>query len=52
MVWNLEEEIAKVIETGVALGFDFGGKEKTIKEELSRREKEDDDRVRNNAPFR
>ncbi|KAK3225668.1 hypothetical protein Dsin_005530 [Dipteronia sinensis] len=25
LVWNLEEEIAKVIETGVALGFKFGG---------------------------
>ncbi|KAK0573984.1 hypothetical protein LWI29_016637 [Acer saccharum] len=29
LVWNLEEEIARVIENRVALGFDFNGKEKT-----------------------
>ena len=26
VAWNLEEEISKVINVGVALGFDFNGK--------------------------
>ncbi|KAK4846795.1 hypothetical protein QYF36_021975 [Acer negundo] len=39
LIWNLDEKIAKVIETGVALGFDLGGKEKVIREELSKNEK-------------
>ncbi|KAK1582570.1 hypothetical protein Q3G72_016327 [Acer saccharum] len=42
----MEEEIARVIETGVALGFDFGGKEDSIREELRRREVEDEERLK------
>ena len=42
--WNLEEEITKVIETGVALGYNFNGKEELIGAEVARREKEDVDR--------
>ncbi|KAI9194594.1 hypothetical protein LWI28_007426 [Acer negundo] len=44
LMWNLEEEITRVIETGVALGIDFDGKEKAFSEELVRREKEDIER--------
>ncbi|KAI9186182.1 hypothetical protein LWI28_014499 [Acer negundo] len=44
--WNLEEEIAKVIETGVALGFNFNGKEKEIGGEVARREMEDEEKLR------
>ncbi|KAK2636209.1 hypothetical protein Ddye_031001 [Dipteronia dyeriana] len=38
VTWHLDEEIAKVIETDVALGFDFNGKEKEVGEEVVRRE--------------
>ena len=46
LVWNLEEENSRVIETGVALGFDFGDEEESIREELRRREIEDESRLR------
>ncbi|KAK1587719.1 hypothetical protein Q3G72_016150 [Acer saccharum] len=42
----VEEEIARFIETGVSLGFDFGGKEDLIREELRRREVEDEERLK------
>ncbi|KAK3229088.1 hypothetical protein Dsin_000969 [Dipteronia sinensis] len=41
MTWNLDEEICKVIETSVALGFNFNGKKNEIGEEVARRELED-----------
>ncbi|KAK2659274.1 hypothetical protein Ddye_005807 [Dipteronia dyeriana] len=41
MSWCLEEEVAKVIEIGVALGFDFGGNKKDITEEIYGRKLED-----------
>ncbi|KAK0586415.1 hypothetical protein LWI29_006497 [Acer saccharum] len=43
--WNLEDEIAKVIETGVALGFNFNNREKEIGEEIARRELEDKEKM-------
>ncbi|KAK2636379.1 hypothetical protein Ddye_031171 [Dipteronia dyeriana] len=41
MTRHLDEEIEKVIKTGVALGFDFNGKEKKVGEEVARREFKD-----------
>ncbi|KAK2649093.1 hypothetical protein Ddye_016582 [Dipteronia dyeriana] len=43
--WNLDVKIAKVIETGVALSFNFDGKEKEIGEVVARREKKDQDKL-------
>ena len=40
--WNLDNEVAKVIEVGVALGFDFNGNEVEIGEKIATREKEDE----------
>ncbi|KAK0603008.1 hypothetical protein LWI29_000415 [Acer saccharum] len=42
--WILDEEVAKVIETGLALGFDFNGEKMSISEEILTMEKEDVDR--------
>lgn len=42
--WRLSEEVAKVIEVGAALGFDFNRNKESISKEISRREKEDEDR--------
>ncbi|KAK0602936.1 hypothetical protein LWI29_038397 [Acer saccharum] len=42
---SFEEEITKVIEVGTALGFDFNSKEDIIGEEISQREKEDEERM-------
>ncbi|KAK3229710.1 hypothetical protein Dsin_001591, partial [Dipteronia sinensis] len=44
--WNLEEEIAKVIETRVTLIFDFKGAEQEMVQEIKRRELEDDSRLK------
>ncbi|KAK1563681.1 hypothetical protein Q3G72_031118 [Acer saccharum] len=44
---NLEEEIVKVIETGMALDFYFKKKEQDLVEFLTRREVEDDARITN-----
>ncbi|KAK0578813.1 hypothetical protein LWI29_016518 [Acer saccharum] len=41
VVWNIEDEISKVIETGVALGCNFSGREESIREVLKKREVED-----------
>ncbi|KAK2653707.1 hypothetical protein Ddye_013563 [Dipteronia dyeriana] len=41
----LEDEIAKVIEVGVALGFDFNEKENVLEDVIARREKEDDEKL-------
>ena len=46
--WKLSEEVAKVIEVGVALGFDFQGREDSISEEIRRRETEDETRFLQN----
>ena len=43
--WSLSNEVAKVIETGVALGFNFNGKVEMAAAEILRREKEDEARV-------
>ncbi|KAI9161588.1 hypothetical protein LWI28_018881 [Acer negundo] len=40
---NFEEETSKVIEIGVALGFDFKGKENEVVLEVARREREDEE---------
>ena len=37
--WNLEMEVAKILEVGAALGFDFNGKEGEIGKILSRKGK-------------
>ncbi|KAK1582955.1 hypothetical protein Q3G72_019779 [Acer saccharum] len=42
-LWNLEVKIAKIIETGATLGFNFHGKENEIVEVLKRMEQEDDE---------
>ncbi|KAK2633842.1 hypothetical protein Ddye_028634 [Dipteronia dyeriana] len=42
VVWNVKEEITRVLATGAALGFDFGGKEDVIRKDLMRRELEDE----------
>ncbi|KAK1550995.1 hypothetical protein Q3G72_028387 [Acer saccharum] len=39
--WNFDNEVAKVIKVGVALGFDFNGNEVEIGEKIANREKED-----------
>ncbi|KAI9182834.1 hypothetical protein LWI28_029279 [Acer negundo] len=41
LMWCLDEEISKVIEMGVALGFDFGRNVIEIRDEVARREVED-----------
>ncbi|KAK3200244.1 hypothetical protein Dsin_023659 [Dipteronia sinensis] len=41
-VWDLGDEVAKVIEVGMSLGFDFNGKEVEIGAQIERREREDD----------
>ncbi|KAK2657469.1 hypothetical protein Ddye_010521 [Dipteronia dyeriana] len=40
--WDLEEEVAKVLETGATLGFDFNGNEVEITEIVAAREREDE----------
>ncbi|KAK3223404.1 hypothetical protein Dsin_010429 [Dipteronia sinensis] len=42
--WSLEEEIVKVLEKGMALGFDFNGKKKELLEIINSRKKENDTR--------
>ena len=42
--WNLEVEIAKVIETGATLGFNFNLTNKGVVEAITAREVEDVDR--------
>ncbi|KAK3206386.1 hypothetical protein Dsin_020432 [Dipteronia sinensis] len=44
VVWNLHDEIAKVIERGLARGFDFNGKKNEMLEIIARRGKENDNR--------
>ncbi|KAK3198971.1 hypothetical protein Dsin_022386 [Dipteronia sinensis] len=39
--WDIEEEIAKVVETGTALGFDFSNNEKEMVEVITSRETND-----------
>ncbi|KAI9165982.1 hypothetical protein LWI28_024068 [Acer negundo] len=43
--WNLEEEVTKVIEVGMVVGFDFNGKEHEVREEIAKREKQDVDKL-------
>lgn len=45
ILWNTEEKVAKVIETGAALGFDYNGQEEEIVEYVTLRKREDEDRV-------
>ncbi|KAK3194729.1 hypothetical protein Dsin_026039 [Dipteronia sinensis] len=44
--WNLDEEVAKIIETGRVLGFDFNSREEEVKTFVARREMEDKERSR------
>ncbi|KAK0574714.1 hypothetical protein LWI29_027852 [Acer saccharum] len=44
MKWNLDEEVAKIIETWVALGFDFNGRDDKVAMILARRKTEDEER--------
>ncbi|TXG64039.1 hypothetical protein EZV62_011033 [Acer yangbiense] len=44
--WSLSLEIAKVIEMGVTLGFDFHGNEDSVSEEVAKRILEDEERLR------
>ncbi|TXG71110.1 hypothetical protein EZV62_006045 [Acer yangbiense] len=46
VMWNLEDEVAKVLEKGIALVFNFHGKEKELSEIISRREEVNDNRFR------
>ena len=45
-VWKLEEEIAKVIKKGMALGCKFNGRKKEMRERMAMREDENDNRFR------
>ncbi|KAK3199272.1 hypothetical protein Dsin_022687 [Dipteronia sinensis] len=42
--WSLDEEIVKVLERGMALGFEFNGKKKELLEIINSRKKENDTR--------
>ncbi|KAK3227023.1 hypothetical protein Dsin_006885 [Dipteronia sinensis] len=44
VVWNLHDEIAKVIVRGLARGFDFNGKHKEMLEIIAMRGEENDHR--------
>ncbi|KAI9185240.1 hypothetical protein LWI28_005562 [Acer negundo] len=44
--WNLEEEVSKVLEVAMTLGFDFNINEDEIGEQIARREIEDEERIR------
>ena len=44
VVWNLNDEIVKVIERGLALGFDFNGKKKVMLEIIAGMGNENDNR--------
>ncbi|KAK0577545.1 hypothetical protein LWI29_034786 [Acer saccharum] len=44
MVWNLEDEVVKVLEKGMALGFNFNGKKKELLEIIAGREDVNDNR--------
>ena len=46
VVWNRVEEIAKVFQTGLALGVDFLGKTEAIMETVASRKNENDNRFR------
>ncbi|KAI9160744.1 hypothetical protein LWI28_011158 [Acer negundo] len=46
-LWNLDDKVAKVIETGEALGFDFDGREEEISVIVAiREEKDEEERIR------
>ncbi|KAK3225267.1 hypothetical protein Dsin_005129 [Dipteronia sinensis] len=45
-IWNLEEEVMKVLEKGLAIGLNFNGRKKELLEIIARREEENDDRFR------
>ncbi|KAK0579209.1 hypothetical protein LWI29_022866 [Acer saccharum] len=45
-VWNLDDEIVKVFERGLALGLDFNGRKKEISELIARRDVKNDNRFR------
>ena len=44
-IWDLEEEVTKVIEVGTELGFDFTGREVELGEQIVAREKEENERL-------
>ena len=44
MAWNLEDEVMKVLEKGMALGFNFNGKKKELLEIIAGREDVNDNR--------
>ncbi|KAK0570630.1 hypothetical protein LWI29_004098 [Acer saccharum] len=46
--WNIEAEIAKVIDIGKVVGFNFVGREQEVAEQLFRRECEDKERLKEN----
>ncbi|KAK1576269.1 hypothetical protein Q3G72_012543 [Acer saccharum] len=48
-VWNVEEEVIKVMEMGAQLGLNFDGKEREMAEFIIRKEKEDTDRYGQNG---
>ncbi|KAK1589148.1 hypothetical protein Q3G72_030951 [Acer saccharum] len=48
-VWNVEEEVIKVMEMGAQLGLNFDGKEREMAEFIRRKEKEDNDRYGQNG---
>ncbi|KAK0606710.1 hypothetical protein LWI29_003197 [Acer saccharum] len=50
--WSLREDVAKVIEVGVTLEFDFNGIEESVSEEIRRRETEDEVSLGLKIPFR
>ncbi|KAK0579324.1 hypothetical protein LWI29_024585 [Acer saccharum] len=46
IVWNLEEEIAKVFEKGMDLGCEFNGRKKELREMMAMRDDKKDNRFR------
>ena len=46
VTWNLEDEVAKVLEKGLALGFNFCGKKQELVEIIARRKEANDFRFR------
>ncbi|KAK1582035.1 hypothetical protein Q3G72_011261 [Acer saccharum] len=44
--WVMDEEVAKIMETGVALGFDFNGSEMEVSQVLRTMENEDEARIK------
>ncbi|KAK2636977.1 hypothetical protein Ddye_031769 [Dipteronia dyeriana] len=50
--WILDVEVAKILETGITLGFDFNGKEVEVAEIVLAKEREDVERYQKDLPLK